>query len=76
MLGLVLQQIVGMRYRLRAHVRIDAAIRALESDLLVVFKQQPLIPVQYDRHVRSLLFGAKSHAYASMHHQAVAAARA
>jgi hypothetical protein len=59
MFWMVFEKIVRVRHRLRAHVRIDTAIRALKTDLLVIFEQEPLIPVQHYRHLRSLLFDAK-----------------
>jgi hypothetical protein len=54
-------------------VCVDAALWALETDLLVIFEQEPLIPVQNYRHRRSLLFDAKSTSYVSMHHAAYVA---
>ena len=51
----VLQDVVRVRDGFRAHVRVDAAVRALESDLLVIVEQESLISVQCYCHVRSLL---------------------
>jgi hypothetical protein len=51
MFRVVLQEVIGVWYSLWTHVRVDAAIRALKTDLLVIFEQEPLIPVQYYRHL-------------------------
>jgi hypothetical protein len=49
----MLEKVIDVRNGLRRHVRIDVAVRALETDLLVVFEQEPLIPVQNYPHLRS-----------------------
>ncbi len=43
-------QLVDVRYRLPAHVRVNATVRTLEADALVRLVQKALISVKYNRH--------------------------
>ena len=60
---------VDIGNRLRCHVRVDAAVRAFEGELLVVGLHEPKLPIKSDCHRSSLLVACARYGAPALCHQ-------